>query len=81
MTDSKADEEQLNNTSTTEKESDEDDDSDYVDPTGGAQLKPDGNSSATTAARVENLHEHGRRRGCRGHGRGCRGHVRVAKGW
>ena len=49
-TDSKADEEQLNNISTTEKESDEDDDSDYVDPTDAAQLKPDGNSSATTTA-------------------------------
>ena len=59
MTDSKADEEQLNNTSTTEKESDEDDDSDYFDPTNAAKLKPDGNLSATTAARVENLHEHG----------------------
>ena len=49
-TDSKADEEQLNNISTTEKESNEDDDSDYVDPTDAAQLKPDGNSSATTTA-------------------------------
>ena len=58
MTDFKADEEQLNNTPTTEKESDEDDDSDYVDPTDAAQLKPDGNSSATTAAKVGNLHRH-----------------------
>ena len=47
-TDCKVDEEQLNNTSTTEKESNEDDDLDYVDP---AQLKPDGISSATTAAK------------------------------
>ena len=81
MTDSKADEEQLNNTSTTEKESYEDDDSDYFDPTNAAKLKPDGNLSATTAARVENLHEHGWRRGCRGHEHGCRGHGHVAKGW
>ena len=78
MTDSKADEEQLNNTPTTEKESDEDDDSDYVDPTDAAQLKPDGNSSATTAAKVGNLHR--QRRGCRGHGRGCRGHGHGARG-
>ena len=38
-TDSKADEEQLNNTSTTNKDSNEDDDSDYIDPTDAAQLK------------------------------------------
>ena len=37
-TDSKADEEQLNNISTTEKESDEDGDSDYVDPTDAAHV-------------------------------------------
>ena len=70
--DSKSDEEQLNNTSTTEKESDEDDDSDYVDPTDAAPLKPDGNTSTTTAAKVGNLHGHGRRRGRIGYGLGCR---------
>ena len=73
-TDSKADEEQLNNTSTTDKESDGDDDSDYVNPyvNHTAQLKPDENCSATTNANVGNLHEHGQTRGCRGHGRGRR---------
>ena len=75
-TDSKADEEQLKNISTTEKDSIEDDDSDYVDPTDAAQLKPDGNSSATTAAKVGNIHGHGQRRGRRGHGHGPRGGTR-----
>ena len=79
-TDSKADEEQLNNTSTTEKESNGDDDSDYVNPTDTTQLKPDGNSSATTDANVGNLHGHGRRRGRRGHGRGRRGCGHRIKG-
>ena len=60
-------------TSTTEKESDEDDDSGYVEPTDAAQLKPDRNSSVTTAARVENLHEHGWRRG--------RGWVWMQRAW
>ena len=41
----------MNNTSTTEKESNEDDDLDYVDPIDAAQLKPDGISSASTAAK------------------------------
>ena len=50
-TDCKVDEEQMNNTSTTEKESNEDDDLDYVDPIDAAQLKPDGISSASTAAK------------------------------
>ena len=80
MTDSKADEAQLNNRSTTEKESNEDDDLDYVDPTDAAQMKPDGNSSATTAARAGNLHGNGQTRGHRGHGSGCRGRGRGARG-
>ena len=43
-------------------------------------MKPDGNSSATTAARVGNLHGHGRRRERREHGRGCRRDGRGARG-
>ena len=54
-TDCKVDEEQMNNTSTTEKESNEDDDLDYVDPIDAAQLKPDGISSASTAAKKKNV--------------------------
>ena len=54
--------------------------SDYVDPTDAAQLKPDGNSSATTAARAGNLCGHGQRRGRRGHGHWCRGCGRGARG-
>ena len=73
MTDSKPDEVQLSNISTTEKESDEDDDLDYVDPPDAAQLKLDGNSTATTAARAGNLHGNGQTRGCRRRGRGARG--------
>ena len=42
-------------------------------------MKPDGNSSATTAARAGNLHGNGQRRGRRGHGHGCRGCGRGAR--
>ena len=79
-TNSKADEEKLNNTSTTEKESDEDDDLDYDDPTDAAQLKADGNTSATTAFRAGNPHGNGQRRRRRGDGHGCRGRGLGARG-
>ena len=39
-------------------------------------MKPDGNSSATTAAKVGNIHGHRQRRGRRGHGHGPRGGTR-----